>query len=361
MMTSKLSDSRVSLGRVTAPSGTLMVIDMGLLNFWLHDNPPGVPEGVLPADATFSANNGEDYRIEGKDANEAGLAFARHWHPGYVYDVPRHGVSGIKEKFEACMQKYKLDAQLVSARPRITHLERVSQAVEHGKGAGEVFFNGATAIAISGFPTSGEFEVVGDLMEDEEFSEFWSSVTIEIDTNKKIEKSEKIGVVAVDWARLIAIDLNSLGKWEHEKPLDEKADFVFWGRDAEKVANHFKAPKIEDTIYGWEGLSIKEVMAVGESVEDYRDQQGLKVATDFRPHSHHFLMMRQLRTSDFESGVLQVGDGTVCAFMTSWGDGFYPVYRETDKEGNLVTVRIELGTEESIEALRSVQGDCETC
>lgn len=357
MMTSKLSDDCVSLGRVSTPSGTLMIVDMGLLNFWLHANPPGVPEGVLPADATYSANHGEDYRIEGKDAKEAGMAFARHWHPEYLYDVPRHGISAIKEKFEECTRKYKLDAKLVSVQPRITHLERINQAVEHGNGAGEVFFNGATAIAISGLPTDREFEVVAKLMENEEFSEFWSSITVEIDSEKKIEKSDKIGVVAVDWARLITIDKDALGRWEHEKPLDEKADFVFWGRDAEEVAKHFKATKIDDTVYGWEGLAVNEVRAVGESVEEYRDKRRLKVATDFRPHSHHFLMMEQLRSSDFESGVLQVGDAVACAFMTSWGDGFFPVYRDFDKKGNLVAVRIELGTEESMEALRSVQGD----
>lgn len=356
-MTSKLSDNRVSLGRVSTPSGTLMVIDMGLLNFWMHGNPPGVPEGVLPADATYSANHGEDYRIEGKDSREAGMAFARHWHPEYVYDVPRHGIAKLKEKFEECVGKYKLDARLVSLQPRVTHLERVEHAIEHGNGAGEVFFNGATAIAISGLPTDREFEVVGELMESEEFSEFWSSIIVQIDATKEIEKSDKIGVVAVDWARLVTIDKDALGKWQHEETLDERADFVFWGRDAEELAKHFKAQKLDEDVYGWEGLLVNEMVAVGESVEEYRDKHKLKVSTDFRPHSHHFLMMKQVRSSDFESGVLEIDDSTACAFMTSWGDGFFPVYREFDGQGNLVAVRIELGTEESMEALRSVQGD----
>lgn len=356
-MTSKLSDNCVSLGRVSTPSGTLMVIDMGLLNFWMHENPPGVPDGILPVDATYSANHGEDYRIEGKDAKEAGIAFARHWHPEYVYDVPRHGIANIKEKFEECVGKYKLDARLVSVQPRITHLERVGQAIEHGKGAGEVFFNGATAIAVSGLPTDREFEVVGSLMENDEFSEFWSSITVQIDPTQTVAKAEKVGVVAVDWARLIIIDKDALGKWKHEETLDEKADFVFWGRDAEELAKHFKAPKLDDETYGWEGLSVREMTAIGESVEEYRDKRRFKVSTDFRPHSHHFMMMKQVRSSDFESGVLEVDNATACGFMTSWGDGFFPVYREFDEQGNLVAVRIELGTEEAMEALRELQGD----
>ena len=84
-------------------------------------------------------------------------------------------------------------------------------------------------------------------------------------------------------------------------------------------------------------------------LEEMRDQEGCKFVTDFRPHSHHFLVMRQVRASPTESGTLEVGGAMICTFMTSWGDGFFPVYRDLDVGERLVRVRINLGYERIVE------------
>ncbi len=78
-----------------------MIMDAGLLNLWSHDGAPLMPEGVLSDEAaTASANASEDFRIEGPDAEAAGRAFDRQWHPLFLYDIPGAGVAAFKASFE---------------------------------------------------------------------------------------------------------------------------------------------------------------------------------------------------------------------------------------------------------------------
>ncbi len=56
----------------------------------------------------------------------------------------------------------------------------------------------------------------------------------------------------------------------------------------------------------------------------------------------------QVRSSITESGTLEVGGASVCGFMTSWGDGFFPVVRDLDANGRLVRIRIEVGCDEIV-------------
>jgi hypothetical protein len=52
------------LGKVTAPSGVVMLIDFGLMALWTHDRPPLVPPGILSDEALKFANNAADFTIE---------------------------------------------------------------------------------------------------------------------------------------------------------------------------------------------------------------------------------------------------------------------------------------------------------
>jgi hypothetical protein len=158
----------------------------------------------------------------------------------------------------------------------------------------------------------------------------------------------------VDWARLMFADVDSLSSWEHERPIDGLADFVFWGRDADKLARLSQASKVDDRAYGWENLPIREAVKHAERVEVLKETHGLKAASDFRPHSHHHAVLAQIRGSETESGTLEVGGAKLCAFMTTWGDGLFEVYRDFEAAGKLVRVRIEMGTPERIKLMRSL-------
>jgi hypothetical protein len=64
------------------------------------------------------------------------------------------------------------------------------------------------------------------------------------------------------------------------------------------------------------------------------------MAVDFRSHSHHWQIMRQVRASHVEAGSVELGDARVLCAMTSWGDGFFPVNADLDSSGDLLAVRV---------------------
>jgi hypothetical protein len=66
------------------------------------------------------------------------------------------------------------------------------------------------------------------------------------------------------------------------------------------------------------------------------------MALDFRPHSHHWQVMRQVRASENETGTIDLGDARILFAMTSWGDGVFPAYADYDQDGSLVAVRVQL-------------------
>ena len=70
-----------------------MVVDSGPLPLWSHDKPTRTPPETFDDKAMQkSAEEAIDFRIEGKDAEEAGRKFDRRWNPFYLYDIPEHGV-----------------------------------------------------------------------------------------------------------------------------------------------------------------------------------------------------------------------------------------------------------------------------
>jgi hypothetical protein len=148
--------------------------------------------------------------------------------------------------------------------------------------------------------------------------------------------------VGVDYARLLIADVDAISSWQHQESLDGLADFVFWGRDAELAAQKLNAPRTGPSEFGWANVRSDFAQERGLTVEEYREKQDLQFATDYRPHSHHWRVMKPTRESSTESGVTEVGGATVCNFMTSWGDGLFDVHRDLDESGRLVRIRIEL-------------------
>lgn len=120
------------------------------------------------------------------------------------------------------------------------------------------------------------------------------------------------------------------------------ADYVFWGRDAEQVAFAVNAPRLGLGAFGWMDVPEGFAQEKGVEVEDFRDQHGLKLAGDYRPHSHHWRVMTPTRKSPTQSATMELAGTTPCNFMTTWGDGFFEVHRDLADSGALVRIRIEL-------------------
>jgi hypothetical protein len=331
---------KMKLGEVTVPSGTLLIVDAGYLGLWCHDRPPHIPRGALgDAELEHKANDSVDLRIEGPDAIAAGTSFHRQWHPGYLYDIPRDALPSLEGAFRRHVLSHHWKAHLVILPERVSHLHRVELALQQGQGAGYVQISGLGCVAVGEVLQDRAFEIVGERKEPGR----WRCVSVEVRPGLEVAKSEVLGQVMVDRARLLIGDVDALGSWVHEASLDGKADLVFWGADAEEAAKKFDAPLLPEGVHGWIDLPVDEAEARGEKVQAL----GLKLAIDFRPHSHHFQLMAQVRASESESGTLTVGGARMCGFMTTWGDGMFPVIRELGPGGELVRFRIELSNDQA--------------
>jgi hypothetical protein len=328
------------LGVVTTRSGILILIDTGYLNLWSHDKKPLMPDGVLSNDeATARANSSVDLHIVGSDAERVGRLLNVSWHPLFVYDQPWDNVD-LREKFAELIRKSQFDARLEVMAERVPHRKRVDFAIEQGRGAGEIQFHGVWAVAVSGAPSDRPIFVLAERSASDRYR--WSRVVVTCRPEMRIVQSEKVGVVGVDYARLLIADVNALGDWQHEESLDGLADYIFWGQDADKVAAALGAPTLESAEFGWTNTTEEIAQERGLAVESYRDEHSLRLAGDYRPHSHHWRVMTPTRTSETESATTEVGGTNVCNFMTTWGDGVFEVYRDLAGSGDLVQIRIEL-------------------
>jgi hypothetical protein len=329
---------------VTTRSGVLILIDTGYLRLWSHDRVPEMPQGVLSDDeATARANSFVDLRIVGADAERAGRLLDVSWNPFYAYDQPPTNLE-LRNKLDKLVTEQKLDARLEVINPRIPHRQRVDLTVKQGKGAGEVQFHGVWAVAVSGVPTAEPLRVVGERC-GEQNPDRWRRVIVQCQPSRRCVQSHEIGFVGVDYARILIADVDVLRIWKHEESLDGMADFLFWGRDAERIAATLKATRVGDKEFGWVDMPIEAATKNGIAVQDYRDEHSLKVAVDYRPHSHHWQVMKPMRENKAtESSTTEIDGQKVCTFLTTWGDGLFQVYRDLDGSGELVQIRIEMET-----------------
>ena len=209
-------------------------------------------------------------------------------------------------------------------------------------------------VVIEDVPKHVPLAVFGLRMPEGEFGSMWRAVYVDCVDQPRAARSDSPGQVVVDMARLIIADVDALDLWVHDESIDGRADFVFWGRDAESAAKQATAPALGDGTFGWIDLPIDRAMTLGGKVEEHRAARGLRFATDFRPHSHHYQVMRQVRASKTESGVISLGGATLCGFTTTWGDGVFPVMRDFDEAGNLTRFGVALGTKDAEQNLRAV-------
>jgi hypothetical protein len=238
----------------------------------------------------------------------------------------------------------------------VTHRRRIDLLLDFDRRGGEIFFAGAWGTVVSGVPTDGELPVVAEPMPAGPDAGRWRSVSLLCRPDATPVRSEEAATVAVDEARLGIFDVEAVGAWEHDEALDGRADYVFWGRDAAAAACTVGASPLEDGQFGWLDLPVEEAVERGTRVEEIREERGLKFAVDFRPHSHHYEVMKQVRAGPTDSGTVEVGGTQTCTFMTSWGAGVFRVYRELDAGGRLVQVHIDLGNEETVKRIRSLGG-----
>jgi hypothetical protein len=200
------------------------------------------------------------------------------------------------------------------------------------------------SVRIEELPTDRALEVLGKRVTEGEHAGRWRHVEIEVQPGATTRRREDLEAVLVDFALLMLVDAESLQHWKHTDALDGRADFAFWGRDAEQLAAVVEAPPLqgEEEAWGWVDLPVDEAHERGRRAEALVDEQGLTLATDFRPHSHHYRVLEQIRATSTASATLEVGGARLCALHTTWGKGVFPVERHIDDLGRLARVRVVL-------------------
>ncbi len=189
-------------------------------------------------------------------------------------------------------------------------------------------------------PKGRELPVVGTRVGKGRFGDCWDHVAVKLGTGE-IASSKRLGEAGVDFARLVCMDHGALDHWQHEDSLDGRADFMFWGRDAEQLATAMRAPATPEG-HGWTDLPVADAEAKALEAERLKAEHRWLLATDLRPHSHHFHALAAARRSKLGAGTIEVGGAKVCLFFTTWGDGVFPIFVDLDAANRPVQVRVQL-------------------
>ncbi len=319
----------VVLGEVTCPSGQLVIMDGGYLEMWSGDRAPDDQEH--PA---------TDFAIEGPDAEEAGESFDRQTGTR-LYDIPAAAVAEFTATFDGHCREHGHDATLRAFARQVPHRERVRHAVDAREP--EFIVMGVPVLPIE-VPADRPLPVTAVPGE-----HGWESMRIAF-SDQPVADSWVFCELGVDHARFVFADADALNSWEHVLPLDGLADLVLWGGDEDRIAEEFGVPRLDDDAdvrYGWLDLPVEEAYQRALALEARRDEPGApRFAADFRPHSHHWQVMGQVRAAEHEAGVIRVAGADILMAMTSVGDGFFPVHLDVDADGLPVALRIDITGED---------------
>ncbi|WP_027343547.1 hypothetical protein [Hamadaea tsunoensis] len=310
----------VELGRITCPSGELVLIDGGYLRLWSGDR---APEAERPADFPAAV----DLEIVGPDAVMAARTFGRQTGT-MLFDIPVDRVAEITGSFaEHCAARGR-DASLRLLDRQVPHRERVRAAL--ARGDRRLSVNGVPVVVMNGLVTDRPSPVVGIPGDDGG----WLRIRVEVRPGRAAYWKDA-GFLGVDHARFAVADADALNSWVHSRSLDGLADVVFWGPGAEEVGGE---PVDEDS-FGRLDLPVEEAAALA------RDLDGRGIEADFRPHSHHWRVMEDVRDSADEAATIEVGGASVLFAMTSADDGFFPVHAEYAENGDLLAIQITISEE----------------
>ena len=200
--------------------------------------------------------------------------------------------------------------------------------------------DGAGALVIVGLPAGARMEVWATPVA--EGDDRWAWVTLEVQGGPPAARRVELGAVPVDMARLILVDAQAVTQWQHEAPMDGLADLAFWGADAQALAAELGVPTLADGTFGWQGVAAEQALAWARHLDGVRSQGVRRFAFDYRPHSHHWQLMEQVRQSPVQAGQVELGGALACGFMTTWGDGVFPVLAEYDARGGLLRLRVRM-------------------
>jgi hypothetical protein len=343
------------LGAVTIPEGELVLLDFGLLRLWAAEPGPATDLGDPSDQAAADAEATVDLRITGDDPVAAGQATGLFAVTGrYVFDVSASKVDEMRDAVVSAAGRRGFTVQ-VEPIPRMPHRTRVARLLDDSPDGAEVRYGGPWAVAVRGLPSDRPLRVRGARMPaDDPYCARWHSIWVETDEQAPA-RTEDVGHVAVDEARLVFAAPDALTAWRTDIAVDGLADLAFWGRDAGMLAERLGAGALDDDTCGWTDLPVRDAVQRARDFHRIRESEDLRFAFDFRPHDDHHRLLSAARTAPTESASAEIGGYVVCGFFTSWGDGVFPVRRDLAADGTLCRLRVEVGAPEVVELQRQME------
>lgn len=227
--------------------------------------------------------------------------------------------------------------------------ERIRRALERGLGTLEL--RACATVVAGGFPRDRPLQVFAVPLPGGEFDGRLRSIDVPVDPARPVARSQRVEGVAVEHGAVLLLDASLLGELQVE-PADGLADLVLWGPDAAQLAHDLGASELDAHHFGWRDLPLAEVGAHARPLYDAIESRSLRVSTDYRPHDDVEEIWSQIRSSSSRSASVTIAGCRAVALDTRWGDGLVPVIRDLDERGEVVSMRIDVGNEETQDLMR---------
>lgn len=209
------------------------------------------------------------------------------------------------------------------------------------------------AIAVPNLPP-GRYPVSSVRIDQGPFAGLRQAVMIDLVPNPQAARTIELGRVCVDNARIGVFDVDALASWNEDQPVDGLADVAFWGLHEKEVAARFRAPSLGEDGSGFQNLPVPQAESLCRELDALKSSGQFRFAWDFRPHTHPYYMLAQIRRNQNEAGVLNLGGTMACGFMTSWGDGEFPVLIDLDAQNRPIRCGIFFATQEAMANMQAV-------
>jgi hypothetical protein len=209
------------------------------------------------------------------------------------------------------------------------------------------------AIAVPHLP-AGRYPVSSVRLDHGPFAGLRQAVMVDLIPNPQAAHTVELGKIYVDNARIGLFDVDALQQWNEERPVDGMADIVFWGLHEKEVAARFRAPSLGQDGSGFQNLPVQQAEAIARDLDALKNSGQFRFAWDFRPHTHPYYLLAQIRKNQNEAGVLDVGGAMACGFMTTWGDGEFPVMIDLDANNRPIRCGIFFATQQAMANMQEV-------
>ncbi len=216
---------------------------------------------------------------------------------------------------------------------------RASLDASLASGEALVHLGGLAFVVVRDLPR-GRFAVTTQLHGPGELLGQRVDVRVEL-TRAEVASRVPLGRMLVDTARAGFFDLDALPHWNEHTPPNGLADVALWGADGDAVAARVGAPPAARGTHAFVGLPYNDALAIAKELQALRESRRFRFAFDFRPHTHPYFLLAQLRDSVTQGGTIEVGRHSVCGWLTTWGDGWFPVELELDADGEPCGVRVD--------------------